>query len=316
MYACEWMGEDAVQSVELLIASGADVNRLDDGADDGRVALWYACFAGSLDLVRFLVIKCKADVNAQKYHTPLYIASEFGFVEIFDILRENGAKPDATFSRQSLGSPLHAACQEGHLEICQRLLEASVDINHEDELGRSAIFSAVERGPDVVRWCLSAGSEVDEPDNGGATPLFFAAQNGNAQVMRLLLDAGADPKRTTADGDTPLHAASKHEEVDAVFVLLEHGAQVDVVSGDGGMTALHNATLHACPRNVIKLLSAGANPSAVVCAPADAEGETPIHLAVLYGYIEIAELLIDAGADVFARNGQCTTQPARQLVLP
>ena len=64
----------------------------------------------------------------------------------------------------SLFTPLHFACQQGHLE--------------------------------AARVLVAAGAPVDARDSYGNTPLWravFAFQGGDPELIRLLLDAGADP---------------------------------------------------------------------------------------------------------------------------
>jgi len=73
---------------------------------------------------------------------------------------------DAAATDKALLTPLHMACQQGHLE--------------------------------VARVLLAAGAPVDARDSYGNTPLgkaVFAFQGGEPELIRLLLDAGADPDR-------------------------------------------------------------------------------------------------------------------------
>ena len=61
---------------------------------------------------------------------------------------------------------------------------------------------------DAVRWgsreCVSAllalGNSANEPDEGGGTPLMYAAQ-GDLALVQLLIAAGADPNVLAEDND-------------------------------------------------------------------------------------------------------------------
>jgi ankyrin repeat protein len=69
---------------------------------------------------------------------------------------------------------------------------------------------------EVVRLLLEKGAEPDSKDNGGRTPLSWAAKRGHEAVVRLLLEKGADD-----GGRTPWSwAAGRHEGVVLVHKLL------------------------------------------------------------------------------------------------
>jgi len=84
----------------------------------------------------------------------------------------------------------------------------------------------------------------------------------------------------------------------AVARLLSDGAEVDGLGGDG-RSALDLA-VHAGHVDVVRvLLEAGADPR----QKAGAYGEqTPLCLAAMYGYVAVADLLLDAGATTGAQG--------------
>lgn len=90
----------------------------------------------------------------------------------------------------------------------------------------------------------------------------------------------------------------------AVVRLLSDGTEVDGLGGDG-RTALDLA-VHAGHVDVVRvLLEAGADPR----QKAGAYGEvTPLGLAAMYGYVAVAELLLDGGATTGAQ-GRLNTPP-------
>ena len=91
---------------------------------------------------------------------------------------------------------LIAASGIGDLEVVQFLLNAKVDANATDTLGRvtttTALMSASEKGHlDVVRALLDAKADVNATGILG-TALMVAAQRGHLDVVKALLDANAD----------------------------------------------------------------------------------------------------------------------------
>ena len=58
----------------------------------------------------------------------------------------------------------------------------------------------------MIEALLAAGADPKARNNGGYTPLHWAASsNKNPAVIEALLAAGADAMARTKDGDTPLH---------------------------------------------------------------------------------------------------------------
>ena len=98
-----------------------------------------------------------------------------------------------------------AAC--GLVEIVRALLARGVARRHPSEAGL-ALLEAAEGWPAVVEALLAAGVEVDVQDEDGRTPLFRAAAWGDPECVRRLVQAGADPRRASRWGRTAKHAVS------------------------------------------------------------------------------------------------------------
>ncbi|MCJ1473406.1 hypothetical protein MMC13_002057 [Lambiella insularis] len=137
----------------------------------------------------------------------------------------------------------------------------------------------------------------------GYENLHWAVENGHKDVVLYLLDMGADIEaKNPANNDTPLMRAVQIGNADVAEALLERGARIDGCRS-GGVTGLFTAVQwqHA---NVIRLLLRyGAN----INAHLDENGATPLIEAVRHGYERSVQDLLEAGADVEARDhGQWT----------
>lgn len=107
---------------------------------------------------------------------------------------ENSIEDDKKDTEVRGLTPLMHAALAGHIETCRILLDASADVNAEDE--------------DLMR------------------PLHFAAKSGNAMIFSLLLHARADPSCEDVDGCMPMEYWNVATKADSLQSCCEshHGA--------------------------------------------------------------------------------------------
>ena len=191
---------------------------------------------------------------------PLLIsaASEGNTSEVA-LLLSKGAKVNVKDSRGI--TPLLAAAQEGHTEVCKLLLEVETD-----------------------------KANVKETTPRGFTPLLDAATNGHTEVCELLLANGSDlEERDPRTQDTALHIASTFGHQSLVRLLIAHKADVDSRKTRGG-TPLHGASQEGHIGCVVALLQGGADP----LLPS-MDGALPIHQAATHNHHEVVRILIEQG---------------------
>eukprot|EP01127_Copromyxa_protea_P021529 TRINITY_DN7421_c0_g1_i1.p1 TRINITY_DN7421_c0_g1~~TRINITY_DN7421_c0_g1_i1.p1 ORF type:complete len:810 (-),score=155.87 TRINITY_DN7421_c0_g1_i1:236-2500(-) len=111
-------------------------------------------------------------------------------------------------------------------------------------------------------------------------------------MTELLLKHAAKVGCLDDGGFTPLHYAAKGGHKDALLVLLSHSAQVDQETRHF-WTALHFASHHG-HSHIVKILC---EHKANIEVPDD-RGQTPLHFACAGGYKSIVDILIQLGADV------------------
>jgi ankyrin repeat protein len=131
--------------------------------------------------------------------------------------------------------------------------------------------------------------------------LLDAVTAGDAARARALLAAGADSNARNGDGATALMLAAHSGGLDLVRLLLDAGAAVNATDERGWsalMQAVYNADLDRGFAEVAQaLIDAGANVEAAI-----GFGVRPLMLAAGYGETAVVETLLRAGADVLARN--------------
>ncbi len=132
-----------VEAVEALIKAGAEINKM--LKINNATSLHIACRKGNLELARALV-GGGANVNATliRGDTPLYIASENGYLEMVKFLLASKVKIDEPLKIFDF-TPLHVACEKGHAEIVKALVAQGADINNKIKNRKTPLDFAIAK---------------------------------------------------------------------------------------------------------------------------------------------------------------------------
>ncbi|KAK0706261.1 ankyrin repeat-containing domain protein, partial [Lasiosphaeria miniovina] len=104
-----------LECVRFLLAAGAPI--IDQGEEDDASALWVACQDGHGEAVG-LLISHGADVNKPRFGSrrrPIHQAVQNGHLKVVGLLRDHGADLDAGESDGA--TPLWLASQQGFIDI-------------------------------------------------------------------------------------------------------------------------------------------------------------------------------------------------------
>eukprot|EP00048_Salpingoeca_helianthica_P003903 m.71729 g.71729 ORF g.71729 m.71729 type:complete len:440 (-) comp12960_c0_seq1:26-1345(-) len=214
---------------------------------------------------------------------------------VVSALLEAGADPAG---RNTLGeTPLHWAAMSGAVGAMQELLAAGADPAATCEGNRTVLHVAIEaaeKDSDVVAVLISAGADPRVRDGMGVTALQEAIVFRKDEAAAAIIAACVLGERDCADTHPrTLHMAAYHGLPETVSLLCEAGADAAALSPAG------KSTLHAAAEggsaSVIALLLSG--PAAVHLNTATRDGDTPLHVAARRGHVEVARVLLDAGAD-------------------
>ena len=250
---------------------------------------------------------------------------------------EPQGRPDTSTrsASQSRGATTDVAdaARRGDREGVRAALARKADVNAPQIDGTTALHWAVERDDvEMTDVLLRAGARVTARTREGVTPLQLASINGSAVLIDRLLKAGADPNAAlTSAGDSALMMAARTGKTDAIRVLVEAGGNVNARETWGGTTALMWAVSEGHADATRRLIEAGADVNARSNYVAAANGRgfegrtpltdatnakpaefasgwlTPLMLAAREGDVEIARILIAAGADVDSEGGDGKT---------
>jgi len=122
-------------------------------------------------------------------------------------------------------TPLHFACEKGHLEVVRLLMDRGADLEKADNTGCTPLLIACGRGHlEVARLLLDRGADTEKADSNGETPLSDACYKGHLEVARLLIDRGANKEAADENGDNPLRLACYRGHIEIIKLLLQRGA--------------------------------------------------------------------------------------------
>jgi len=118
-----------------------------------------------------------------------------------------------------------------------------VNSSEEKAPGVSLHLAALQGNIDAIRQHIKAGSDLDEKDAYGSSPLIVAVTFGKTEVARALIEAGADLGIRDNYGSTPLHLAALFCRIEIVKALLDKGAN-KYLRNNNGATAFDIAASH------------------------------------------------------------------------
>jgi len=192
------------------------------------------------------------------------------------------------------------------------LLAQKVDVNGAEPDGTTALHWAVHHNDlDLARRLIRAGANVKAKNDYGATPLSEAAVLGDKDLLANLIEGGADVNAANADGQTALMAIARTGNIESARLLIARGANVNAKELWRGQTALMWAAAERLPAMAKELIAHGADVNArsqtntwerdVTAEPRrkylPLGGWTPLLFAAREGSLDVAKVLVEAGAD-------------------
>jgi ankyrin repeat protein len=339
------------------LKAGGDV---DARGPDGTTALIWAAYNGDADLVRRL-LAAGADANAKNEFGSSAIAEAAigGYTDVVAALLKGGA--DANLTNPEGETPLMEVARTGNVEAATLLLDAGADVNAIELWGEQSalMWAAAQKQPAMIKLLASRGADVDahgavrnwerkvirEPrpkdmNQGGFTPLLYAAREGCIECARELVAAGADLDLADPHRVTPLVMALLNLHFDFAAYLIEAGADVNKwdlygrsplymaadtstlpVQGNGSMVVLPSMDKLKAIDVARLLLDKGANVNAQLKrrppyrnVPQDrggdsilSQGATPLLRAARAGDTPMVKLLLERGALVDLPSNQGVT---------
>jgi hypothetical protein len=205
-------------------------------------------------------------------------------------------------------SALLWAAHQGSPELVGLLLKAGADANVANNFGVTPLLEASRYGDAAtIKALLEGGADIETATREGETALMAAARSGSVAAVELLLAAGADVNAVEAlQEQSALMWAAAEGHFDVVDLLLDKGADPNLKARSselttrstradyptGGFTALHWAVRNGDEAVVRRLVEGKADLNIT-----NADGATPMMLAIVNDRFDLAAKLVELGAD-------------------
>ncbi|XP_048576704.1 ankyrin repeat and SAM domain-containing protein 6-like isoform X2 [Nematostella vectensis] len=290
-----------VSLVASFIDQGVHVDSTDE---EGVNALHTASANGHETVVRLLLSKgaCLDARNGYGW-TPLMLAALYGHILVVGILIQHKAD---IFAPNDFGATaLDCASRSGHTQVVKLLMDANAvaQKSYLVETCLSSLMSAAQHGQEaVVELLLEKGVGVSYKDGvTGWSPLMVAALNGHIGLVQLLCENGADVNAFNILDQTALEVASLRHRTD-VEAYLETRTTIKPQSRGQNQKPFRPSIIEAAKngdmQNIKNLLEVNQND----INASDDDGATPLIFACMGGHHNVAQLLLDRGANIDAQD--------------
>ncbi|XP_069465813.1 histone-lysine N-methyltransferase EHMT1 isoform X2 [Ambystoma mexicanum] len=233
----------------------------------------------------------------------LFFSARLGELQKVLIMLVDGIDPNFKMDQQSKRTPLHAAAETGHVDICHMLVQAGANLDNCSEEQKTPLMEAAENNHlDVVKYLVKAGALLDPKDAEGSTCLHLAAKKGHFDIVKYLISSLEVDVNCQDDGGwTPMIWATEYKHVELVKLLLARGADINIRDNEENI-CLHWAAFSGSVEIAEILLAAKCDLRAV-----NIHGDSPLHIAARENRCECVQLFLSRGSDVTVKNKEGET---------
>jgi ankyrin repeat protein len=263
-----------------LLQVGADVNLCDK---EGYSLLYYAMVTNQYDIMKSLLDR---SLFEQEQIPTLYEAVKINDTTAINLLLQYNINVNAVHP-VTKQTALHLAVK--YSDLVAVLLARGADLNIQDKDGNTPLHLGV--GCEAVMDKLLAGyADPYLANNAGNTILHLAVSTGNISVVKKLLALNINIHHPNNKGET---CVCNSTNPDIVELLCHHGADLNV---NKGSTPLFHE-LYRDTRLVEIYLKYRGNFDLQ-----DRSGKTVLHHLAYNGSLNLAQKLLEAGADPEIRD--------------
>ncbi|MDX2359785.1 MAG: ankyrin repeat domain-containing protein [Crocinitomicaceae bacterium] len=292
----------------MLLVGNFAIAQPDDRKD--LIKLQQAILSESVEMVEQLISEGLKVNDANRWgYTPVHTAIESDQLDMLKLLIDYGANDDEGMA---------IAAKNRNVEMVKYLIE------NEFKFEDAVIYAAENNHFRMVRLLVEAGSEVEMTQKRKkgmfssyyVTPIEFAVKNGNKEMVHFFVDYGLplssaahecfdlsqiDILKSLIDRsnaiETMLEQAYIHENRPIIDYLITKGADLKILGGND------NTMLHiSAEQSNLKLARLCIEEHGLDVNASNADGETPLMLAIKANNLELTRYLVDQGAEINTEN--------------
>ncbi|KAH1145510.1 hypothetical protein GYH30_041305 [Glycine max] len=253
--------------------------------------------------------KMTKQLTGKRDDTPLHSAARAGNLAVLKdtILETDEAELHELLAKQNQDgeTPLYIAAEYGYVDVVREMIQYYdlADAGIKARNGFDALHIAAKQGDYVLKILMEGHPELSmtvDPSN--TTALHTAAIQGHTEIVKFLLEAGSSLATIArSNGKTALHSAARNGHLVVVKALLEKEPGVATRTDKKGQTALHMAVKGQNIEVVEELIKA--DPSSINMV--DSKGNTALHIATRKGRAQIVKLLLEQKENVTSAVNRC-----------
>ncbi|XP_032406614.1 transient receptor potential cation channel subfamily A member 1b [Xiphophorus hellerii] len=307
MHAAAFAG--AKKAMEVILKAGEEhghnavshINYLDKSRSS---PLHLAVRGGNFDAIRLCIATgAKIDQQQNDRCTPLHLACTQGAIEVVKLMLSTVDQVEDVINLTdgACQTPLHRATIFDHAELAEHLISLGSDLNNTDCKGNTPLLLATSCGAwKTVALLLSKGANVNLKDKRGCNFLHLAIlqPKGLKNLPEEVLQHNSVKALLNCEdneGCTPLHYACRLGIHDSVKNMLGLSGQVGLAcKSKDKKSALHFAAQYGRINTCHRLLESITDSR--LLNEGDERGLTPLHLASKAGHTKVVQLLLRKGA--------------------